>query len=233
MGLRVGGSCLRESGFNHWRRRRRWRGSRCQCAQRSIHPLRKRLLILHVAVRARVDARRAELLQPLVHGFAERAELRVVRVAEGEQGKLRLLLLRRGFSVQEFPKRLRVVGRLAIAVGARDHEQRLLGYELCGGILAEVLHRRREAALARLFRDALGKILRVARLRAEQDGKRRQRPRLRRGACEVRLWRTGKQPGEKAVEIRALLWREGRVVGQDGDELVHGWRGGGVEKLKG
>ena len=78
MRLRVGGSCLSGGDNNH----RRWRSGRCQCTQRAVHPLRKSLLILYVAVRARVDARRTELLEPLVHGSAERAKFRVVRVAE-------------------------------------------------------------------------------------------------------------------------------------------------------
>ena len=77
-------------------------------------------LVIHIAIRPRMNAFSTERFQTLIALFPELTERRIIGVAERDHGKLCLFQSGSGLAVQPVPKPLRIIGRIAVAVGAGD-----------------------------------------------------------------------------------------------------------------
>ena len=172
-------------------------------------------VVIDIAIDPRMHALRAEFLEALVADFPELAERRVVRVAEREDGVAEVRERRRGVGAEVVPKGLRVVGRVAVAVGAGDDEDVFLLGQIDGFILRHVHELGRKAALRRFLRRLFRQPLGGAGLAAVQE---HQRLGGRGGCGGETVHRAGgeggvgEKSGEVAVEPEALFRGERGVV---------------------
>jgi len=104
--------------------------------QHGVRPRGGRRVEIDVAVDAIGDAARAERREAFIGNAARLAELRVARVAEREHGKAQALEARRLATEEEIEEGARAIGRVAVAVGARDEIQQPLLRELARGVVA-------------------------------------------------------------------------------------------------
>ncbi len=137
--------------------------------QRLLHPRRGDRLDLHVRFAEGSETAAAQLSQASVELAADRAELRVARIAQAQHGELQRRQLRRALAADELEQAARVVRRFAVALGA-DHQQQvafLRQLALRVGIGAQQPHRQagRFATAGQLLGDAL----RIAGLAAVDD----------------------------------------------------------------
>ncbi len=217
-------ACRRSRGFDRGRRRTAWRPvpTFSQRPQRFVEPGRELFLVFKIAIHSRTRARRAGFLEVGVEVFSTLAELHVVRVAKRADAEAQFGKPERLVRLQRIVQRLRIVGRFALAVRARDHQHVLLLGKLGNVVTGQVHHGGGEAALARLLRGALGETFGRSGLGAKEDrqwlqgrgrwGGREPCP----GGHGIDVT-SGKQAGDEAVQPGALRGAEGRGLGDDGD----------------
>ena len=107
------------------------------------------------------------------------------------------------------------VGRIAFAIGAGDQDGVAFGDERCGGYSPRAKPASDVALGLELFGDLARQAFGGAGLRCIEDGD------LERG-WRLNAWTggdggSGVESGKKAVEPRALLWRERGIVGNEGN----------------
>ena len=190
-------------------------GSAAECGERRVEPLGESLLVVEIAVGARGYAGGTETLQPGVKVLAALAELDVVGVAERADREAHGGQRPVASGLERGVQGLGVVRRFAVAVGAGDDQDVLLGGQFGDVGLRHVEDGGGEAALAGFLGGFLGQTLGGAGLRAEEDGQGLQGGRL--GAERRRLRGRGarEDAGEETVEPGALFGREGRGVGNE------------------
>ena len=140
-----------------------------QLLERTAGPLAGLAFVVEIAVDARGDAHRAQLLEARVDPLADLAEVDVARIAERQHGKAQPVETRRVLGHQRLIEIDRPLGRIALAPGAGDHQQLAGLGEIGRGHLGHVEQPGREALLGRdlprVGRDALG----VARTRSRTE----------------------------------------------------------------
>src|SRR2546422_6967787 len=97
-------------------------------------------------------------LQPGVHTFPEGAKLWVIQIAQRANCETKLRQLWRSVAAEKTPEALRALGRIAIPIGAGDHEQMTLTCELHPRVLRDVMNRRREPARGGFLGRAFGQV---------------------------------------------------------------------------
>jgi len=140
-----------------------------ETSDQAVEPLPCRFLVIDVAIHAIVDAPGSEFLEAGVESFAGLAELRVVGVAECEDGELDVIESRRAAVPERVPERLRIVGHVAFAIGARDNANAFLGRDVHRAVLLEAQRARVEAALFRIAGKASGEALRGTCLGSKEE----------------------------------------------------------------
>src|SRR5690606_12042257 len=164
-------------------------------------------LEIDVAVDALVDPLSAEGLEPRIESPADRAEVLVARIAEGEHGVAKLLELRGTVTHPVLEEGLRALRGIAEPVG-RDDERRLLDPpQALRIVIAQVDELRARARSAQPLLDGLRDAPAVARFgRVENHPRRRRLLLLLRGGPRRRRRRpAGGKPGEVAARPDQLL----------------------------
>ena len=180
------------------------------------------VFVIDVAIDPRGEADRAEFLKAGVEAFPHLAEVRVVRVPEGEHGKSRFFQAREIGGREFSPELDRVVRRIAFAPGARDEQdERLLG-QVDRGVLFHVDDLGAPAVLIHDLGEAFAERLRIAALAAEEE-KGARFPGCRGSAAAAGRGEGGDEFAEVGAEPLALLCGERRVVRDIRDGDGHAW----------
>ena len=180
-------------------------GAPGQLLERAARPGRRRPVIVQVAIDPRRDALAAQRLETQIDAPPDLAEVDVAGIAEREHGKAHAIEARRVLGHERGIELGGALGRIALAPGARDHQEVALVRDLRRADLGHVEQLCGEALLARGLLEVGADALGIAQFGGVEDGERD--PGAGRGGRrgERRAGGRGMVAGEKAAEPLPLL----------------------------
>ncbi len=175
---------------------------RCQHLECALDPGCRRTIEVEIAIDPVDSTHSSEFSEPSIEGFADAAEFRVSRIAQGQDGIGDALKTRRRWAHQVGISPCGARGRFAFAPGRGNHHKAALLREVGNLEVSEIDDPGLEAAFLGELGHILSQPLRIAGLAGKEDCQ---------GLCRTR-WRidTGKRDlacidtGEKAGEPRTL-----------------------------
>ncbi len=181
-------------------------------------PASGRIVIVDIAIDARAQAGRAELLEAAVDALPGLAIFLVGRIPEREHGEADAVQLRRARTLQELEEADGRLRRIALAIGADDEQDVLLVLELADLVVGQVGDLGSKPLRGRGRCERLRQVAAVAGLGAVED---RQRAALRRDdrrdLAAARAQQARVESGEIAADPARLFGRQ--RAGEAFDEL--------------
>ena len=140
------------------------------CGEGAFGPACRRRLEIHVGLAQLGKALSTQLGQPRIQRLADRAVLRVTRIAQAQHGELQLRQLRCALAGDELDETHRIVRRIAVTLAADHHAQEALLGQLAQRVGAGAQQSHRQAGGLGAGRQLLGHTAGVAGLAAIDDG---------------------------------------------------------------